>query len=169
MYEITITGKSIPWKSPTVVQKPGKDGKIHRMAFSDKKLKAWQKEISTVANTYGFQPLEGPLELEIDIYLPRPKRCDSKAEIELWGTGRVPSATRPDRVNLVKAIEDGLNGILWLDDSQVWDCNARKWFHEQGGEPRVEIRVYKTEPVSPKVHITGGPLACTDPKPRIIP
>lgn len=182
MLEIIIPGKAISWKSPTVVQKPSKPRRkcqkaqkrdwvcgscgaahpVQRMAFPDKKMKAWEKEVSDHAGKLDVEILEGPIELEIDIFMPRPKRCDKKKEIAIWGSGPVPSTTRPDRVNLVKAIEDGMNGIIWKDDSQVWDCNARKWFHEQGGEPRVEIRVYETPPFMAKPRpLKKGPIPCS--------
>lgn len=38
---------------------------------------------------------------------------------------------RPDTVKLVRAIEDALTGILWLDDSQITDHELRKLFGDQ--------------------------------------
>ncbi len=48
---------------------------------------------------------------------------------------------KPDCDNLVKAIGDAGNGILWHDDSQIFDVRCRKFIAAQGEVPRVEIEV----------------------------
>lgn len=50
---------------------------------------------------------------------------------------------RGDLDNFCKAIKDACNGIVWPDDRQVFEernsmCNAK----EEGGLPRVEVRVW---------------------------
>jgi len=52
----------------------------------------------------------------------------------------LPNARRRDCSNLLKAINDGLNGVVWADDSQIRDLGYI--VHPPDGSPaRVEIRV----------------------------
>lgn len=85
-------------------------------------------------------PLEGPVILVARFYLPRPKRLCGRRQPD----GPVPHVGRPDLDNLLKSTKDALLGLLWRDDSQVYRYGPRtgKWYHEQGGRPRVELEVY---------------------------
>lgn len=47
---------------------------------------------------------------------------------------------RVDVDNLLKLVCDGLNGIAWLDDSQVWDVACSR--QVDPGRPRTEVVVY---------------------------
>ncbi len=87
-----------------------------------KRLKDWRKIIHyTAKQKWTGEPLEGPVRLVVTIYIKRPKNH--------YGTGKnadrlKPNApehhiTTPDRTKLLRAIEDGLTGICWKDDSQV--------------------------------------------------
>ena len=50
---------------------------------------------------------------------------------------------RVDVDNLLKLVCDGLNGIAWLDDSQVWEVSCAREVDREA--PRTEIVVYITE------------------------
>jgi Holliday junction resolvase RusA-like endonuclease len=60
-----------------------------------------------------FQLLEGPLQVDIEMYITRPK----KTKLE---------HPRADIDNFLKAIFDVMNGKLWADDSQVTVIHASK-------------------------------------------
>ena len=47
----------------------------------------------------------------------------------------------PDQTNLIKAVEDGLNGIAYEDDQQVADLSVRKMW-TRCGEDRVVVSVW---------------------------
>jgi len=49
-----------------------------------------------------------------------------------------PVLKRPDLDNVVKALKDGMNGVVWKDDSQVAEIIASKVYGER---PRVDICV----------------------------
>lgn len=58
--------------------------------------------------------MEGPLSVDVTAVFPIPASWSKKrAAAADWHTGR------PDGDNLLKAVGDGLNGIVWKDDSQV--------------------------------------------------
>jgi Holliday junction resolvase RusA-like endonuclease len=87
-------------------------------------------------------PLEGPLMLELDFYMGRPK-ChygsgknsnSIKSSAPEWHTGR------PDLDNLTKFVQDALNKVYWRDDSIICQVTARKLYSEK---PRTEITITK--------------------------
>jgi Holliday junction resolvase RusA-like endonuclease len=62
--------------------------------------------------------------------------------------GEVLPTTKPDLDNVVKAIFDGLNGVLWLDDKQVVDTRIRKRY---AATPGVRVEVWSVEKPVPQV------------------
>lgn len=51
---------------------------------------------------------------------------------------------RRDVDNMVKLISDGLNGIAWVDDSQVTELGGRKQHSADAAHARTEVIVYRT-------------------------
>jgi Holliday junction resolvase RusA-like endonuclease len=59
--------------------------------------------------------------------------------------GEVLPQTKPDADNVVKAVFDGLNGVLWRDDVLVVDLRVRKRY---SATPAVRVEVWDVaEPV----------------------
>ena len=81
---------------------------------------------------------EGPIHLQVDFIMPVPKSTNKKFKRQV-AEGRVWHIKRPDLDNLVKFIFDNLNGILWKDDSQVVEIEARKYYGEM---PQTILEVY---------------------------
>lgn len=52
-----------------------------------------------------------------------------------------PKVSKPDVDNLLKAALDAGNGLLWVDDCQVWRASVTKRVAAQGEAPRVELRL----------------------------
>jgi Holliday junction resolvase RusA-like endonuclease len=73
--------------------------------------------------------LAGPLSVRMIFYLPRPKSAPKRV---------VHHLTKPDVSNLVKIVEDALNGVVWYDDKQIVRLVAEKMFDER---PGVELEV----------------------------
>ena len=48
---------------------------------------------------------------------------------------------RRDIDNYLKAILDCLTGVVWLDDSQIWQLHIEKRIVSDGEEPRTEILI----------------------------
>ena len=67
------------------------------------------------------QPI--PIEMELEFYIKIPKSYSNKKKLELDGTYVVK---RPDIDNYEKSVLDGLNEILFEDDSQVVILKATK-------------------------------------------
>lgn len=86
-------------------------------------------------------PLAGPIRLRIWFLFPRPKGM-------VWKTKpmpRAPHTRRPDRTNLIKAVEDALNGVAWRDDSQIYDGNAAKWVAAGDEQPGIHITITEVD------------------------
>lgn len=80
-------------------------------------------------------PASGPITIEIDAFFPIPKSF-SKNKRQRALLGLVQKTTKPDLDNVQKAILDGLNGVAFADDSQIYEIHARKAFSTT---PRADI------------------------------
>jgi Holliday junction resolvase RusA-like endonuclease len=79
--------------------------------------------------------LQGAVSLTAKFYFSKPKSRQRKATAGV----DLKKITRPDVDNLEKALSDGLKGILFRDDAQVWKVVKEKW--ETDGQARTEIIV----------------------------
>lgn len=86
---------------------------------------------------YRGEPLEGPLRLDAVFVMPRPGYLCWKRK----PMPRVPHGIMPDTSNLLKALEDALNGTLWKDDAQVAEVHAYKVVAAGDEQPHVEVAV----------------------------
>lgn len=75
--------------------------------------------------------------LNLVFHMPIPKSWSQKKRAQAIG-GEIRHTSKPDLDNLIKAIKDGLNGIVWVDDAQVVRVVAEKKYSET---PRVECCV----------------------------
>lgn len=83
----------------------------------------------------GLSVFEGAVRVDMLLVFDRPKRHPKS-----WPQGLVARPKRPDRDNLVKAVNDGLKAI-WGDDAQVVCGEPFKCYAEEGGKARVEVRI----------------------------
>lgn len=82
-------------------------------------------------------PSEKPLSLLVEIYLPIPPSWPKRKQ-ESAALGQMRPTSRPDIDNYLKAILDGLNGIVWRDDSQIVRVTACKAYSIT---PRIDVLV----------------------------
>ena len=100
-------------------------------------------------------PLEGPLLLSIDFYLPRPAKHDAMtgrgaSKQAKYPDGPIPHTGKPDLDNLIKAVKDALKGVTWKDDSQVFRYGMMgKYHHAKGGRPYVFVHIRTIEETQP--------------------
>lgn len=78
--------------------------------------------------------MQGALGLTVDFY--------SK-----WPSKKTPrilyKSTRPDLDNLIKAVADSMNGIVYKDDAQIAALQAYKFYVSDDMRPRIHIDVRK--------------------------
>lgn len=105
--------------------------------YTPQKTKAFEAAVATYAriekNLQGFDTLENvPISLEIICHLPIPASKIKKLKEKYW------HYIKPDCSNLAKAIEDGMNGIIYKDDSQIARLVVEKRY---SAEPRIDVFV----------------------------
>ncbi len=97
----------------------------------------WKSAIACAAlSQVPDAPLDGPIRVRAQYFLPRPKRlCRKKDPV-----GAVRHVATPDLDNLNKAVLDALTTIgFWRDDAQVCELRATKWYHFKHSAPDATI------------------------------
>lgn len=96
----------------------------------------WRAVVADQAQaSMNASPFRGAVSLEITFYMPRPKGH--------FGTGRnvgklkasapdLPTV-RPDATKLLRALEDALKGICWIDDAQVVEQHVYRRYGDRPG------------------------------------
>jgi Holliday junction resolvase RusA-like endonuclease len=77
------------------------------------------------------------IRVSIDYYVKIPKSW-SKKKKEQALLGEIRPKCKPDNDNVEKSLYDGLESILWHNDSEIVENKTRKFYAE---EPRIEINV----------------------------
>lgn len=73
------------------------------------------------------QPIAGPLRMSLFVRMAVPKSW-TKRQREDALSGCLRPTSKPDLSNVIKAIEDGLNGVCYLDDAQIVRLQAESWY-----------------------------------------
>lgn len=109
----------------------------HTIAYDPHKdKKSWIK--LQLMEQFKKTPLTGSLVMNVVFYMPIPK-CTSKKKSILMLSNEIKHTKKPDLDNFLKMILDCCNGIIFKDDSQIWQLNSRKVY---GEELKTEINIY---------------------------
>ena len=95
-----------------------------------KDKKNWFKTIA--ADEYFKQrkePIKAPIEIEIIFVLPIPKST-SKKKAKQMIEGSIKHVKKPDLDNLSRLVTDGLTGIVYEDDRQIYKMVLSKKYGE---------------------------------------
>jgi Holliday junction resolvase RusA-like endonuclease len=106
----------------------------HASVYEDAKSKDWKRTVRFLANVGlpdMWELIAGAINLQITFKLLRPKSVSVKKRPE--------PICRPDLDNLIKAVKDALTGVLWYDDSQIIELEAKKVYDNP---PGVDITVW---------------------------
>lgn len=105
--------------------------------FTPQKTKEKEQEVINTYNENVGYVFEGYLKLSIDMYFKVPK-SDTKKNKELKLANILRPSKKPDIDNVIKLILDALNGVAYVDDVQVIELSARKFYSDT---PRVEVTI----------------------------
>ena len=123
MIEIVLAGVPVGKGRPRFVKSTGR-------AFTPEKTVRFEDRLSIVAQEAmaGRAPLDGPLEVELEVRMPvplsKPKRWRDAAL-----AGLIRPTKKPDADNFAKGL-DACNMIVWVDDSQIVELHVKKIYHE---------------------------------------
>jgi Holliday junction resolvase RusA-like endonuclease len=108
------------------------------IAYTPVKTRSYEASLAwtAAAAMKGAKPLEGPLALTVEAYVPIPSSWSGKRQ-RMAAAGDIRPTTRPDADNIMKTL-DGLNGIVWRDDAQIVDVRCVKAYSER---PRLVVTV----------------------------
>lgn len=104
-----------------------------RMIESSKHLKPWRDSVTLIAKQKFKHPLDGPILLEVEFVMPRTKAMRENPA--------PPMIQAPDTDKLIRAINDGLTGVAYADDSQVTTIQAHKRRAKVGENTGAKIKV----------------------------
>ena len=120
-------------------------GKVgdHARMFTPAKTVAYEGLVAHAAQQVmaGRALILGACSVEMQITLPVPASWSKKRQAQALA-GAIYPTTKPDTDNVVKAVFDGLNGVVWRDDVQAVDLFVRKRF---GTTPGVHVRVTRRD------------------------
>lgn len=113
--------------------------------YDPKKVNVFKKQLGLLAKQQmldrGLDPFDGPLEVCMEFYRPV-QASISKTERARRLSGVHRPTVKPDLSNYIKALEDGLNGILWVDDNLIVSLQAEKLYSEL---PHLVVEIRKAE------------------------
>jgi len=129
--ELIVVGEPRPW---TVYTKRGAPG----VGFE--RMQAWQEIIMIAAREVmaGGPPMEGAITLNVMFFrvipktAPKPRAIGESNKLDRWLDVHI--IKRPDRDNYQKAFSDALNGIIYVDDSQITEGSGAKDYAPIGKE-----------------------------------
>lgn len=129
----TVEGEAIPQGRPRFTR--------NGHAYDPEKSRDYKERVAFAASwaMRGQEafPKEIPLKCVIAIWQKMPKRFTKKQK-ELAENEFLRPTVKPDLDNIVKAITDAMNGIVYADDAQIVDLVCGKYYAQ---EPRVLVKV----------------------------
>ena len=153
MSEANIVGSQRASNSPRVAARsitftvPGKPGHWERAGgkrggrFNTSKTRAFEGAVGWWAREAmkGGAPMNGAVSLEVRAYYPIPKSWPKAKRARAEGE---PFAGTPDASNVLKGVEDGMNGIAYHDDRQITRAGVCQRY---SAEPRLVVTVTEIE------------------------
>lgn len=118
----------------------------HIQLYTPEKTVSYEALVATAAHgaMEGRVPMEGACRVVMDIRLTVPLSWSAKKRQQALD-GQLLPTKKPDADNVIKAIFDALNGIVWQDDVQVVQLQASKRY---SAVPGVTVVVRSMEAVA---------------------
>ena len=114
---------------PTGKERPSFTKRGH--AYTPKKTKEYEGRVAAAfynSREKAFQK-GTPIVVDVIAKMPIPKSTSKKKRLEMLA--REKMLKKPDIDNIVKAVLDGLSGLAFPDDNQVWKIYAYKIYAEE--------------------------------------
>lgn len=138
----TITGAAAPKERVRhrIVTPKGKRAFVQ--VYTPKETVEYENRVKAAARrAWGdAEPSRRPIELQVTIYVEIPDSWP-KWKREAATRGEILPTGVPDVDNIVKAVSDAMNGVIYRDDGQVAAVDAVKLYAPEGTAGRVEVAV----------------------------
>lgn len=110
--------------------------------YTPKETVEYEKRVAAVAGqAWGRpEPSMRPIELQVTVVVAIPDGWP-KWKREAATRGEIAPTGVPDLDNIVKAIQDGMNKVVYRDDGQIVSTDAVKMYATDGGAGHVEVAV----------------------------
>lgn len=109
--------------------------------YDPKKVTVFKRQLGRLARLEmqerGLKPFDGELAVRFEFYRPVQASLSRKERVRRLSGVHRPTV-KPDLSNYIKALEDGLNGILWVDDNLIVSLQADKFYSER---PHLAVEV----------------------------
>lgn len=138
---VSFTIKAIPQPQlrPRVATVAG-----HPHVYDPKNTRDFKRIVATLASDEmgKTEPITGPLKVSFTFYRPVQQSL-SKTEFDKRATGDELPVVKPDVSNYLKATEDALNGVVWVDDRAITTEVIKKRYSTV---PRITLKVWQDSP-----------------------
>ncbi|CAN0620507.1 crossover junction endodeoxyribonuclease RusA [Burkholderia multivorans] len=127
--EFTVPGKPVAKGRPRFSRQGG-----HVRTFTPEATERYENLVKMAARAAmrDAQPYEGPVRLVVHIGVPIPSSWSMKRQTAA-AAGEIGATKKPDADNVVKALKDGMNGVVYVDDGQVVDLWVSKRYARAPG------------------------------------
>lgn len=88
------------------------------------------------------EPIDGPLKVALTFYRPVQQSL-SKRAFDKRAVGDELPTVKPDVSNYLKAVEDALNGVAWVDDRLITTEIIKKRYSTT---PRIKLKIWRDSP-----------------------
>jgi len=122
-FSFTVPGVPVGKGRPRFVKATGR-------AYTPAKTASYESLIAYAASQAmrGATPIDAPVGIKVQAVFPIPASWNKKKKAAAhWHT------SKPDGDNILKALGDALNGIVWTDDSQVARTSIAKVYGDTPG------------------------------------
>lgn len=111
----------------------------HARAYTPDKTRRFETVVADTARASigPIDPYDGAVELEAHFDLPIPKSWPKRDKLAALAGTILPTG-KPDLDNYLKALADGMNGVVYVDDCQIVSTRLSKRY---GEEPGVSVTV----------------------------
>lgn len=115
----------------------------HITLYTPEATATYESTVALAASqAMGQAPLiDGPVDVLMRIDLPVPFSWSQRKQRDALAGTIIPT-TKPDMDNVIKAVFDAINGVVWNDDTQVADLRVRRRY---GATPGVNVHVLSLE------------------------
>jgi len=129
MVTIKVDGVPVPKGRARYVRRGN-----HISTYTPEKTRTYETLIkdSAIEAMGASEPLETPVSLYLYIRVPIPKSC-TKKRLQAIADGSEKPIKKPDASNILKSVEDGMNGVVYHDDSQIINIHVTKVYSSLPG------------------------------------